>query len=140
MKKSVYLLLLTFSYLLFSCSNCKETQTENKTIQKQPTAIAMNLSVVEAEVIDVIKNGDNFQVRAKVLSVESNESIPSIAVSGEEYLLTPNLRTENGKLLQNEINTNLLSLQNLSSGQKFRAEISLEQNSGWIIQRVIKQN
>lgn len=138
MKIILISVLLASSVILHSCSNCSETQTKIDSPQKQPAAITRNLSVVEAEVIDIITNGDEFKVKAKILSVESNESVPSIAVAGEEYILTPNLRTDNGALLENEINSNLLSLRNYSAGQKFKAEISLEQKSGWFIQRVIK--
>lgn len=123
---------------LLSCSNCKESQSENNRDAGKPTSIALNMSIVEAEVIEVSGDDKNFKVKTKVLSVEENSSFPSIAVVGEEYLLTPNFRTEDGKVLNNEINSNLSSLRKLSKGQKFKAEISLDQNSGWLIQKVLK--
>uniref|UniRef100_A0A7V3E6Q7 Lipoprotein n=1 Tax=Ignavibacterium album TaxID=591197 RepID=A0A7V3E6Q7_9BACT len=129
--------LLSFSFLI-SCSNCKQTQTGNNNNQNSPAAITQNLSIVEAEVVEVTGSGNDFKVKARIISTVETDAYPSIAVSGEEYILTPNLRTENGKLLYNEINSNLLSLRNLSKGQKFTAEISLDQKTGWLIQRVIK--
>lgn len=132
-------LVLLFSFpLFFSCSNCKETQTGNQTNQKFPAAIGQNLSIVEAEVLEVVGNERDFKLKVKVLKTKETDAYPSIAVEGEEYNLTPNLRTDNGKLLDNEINSNLLALRNLSRGQKFNAEITLDEKSGWIIQRVIK--
>lgn len=131
------LVLCSFLFLI-SCSNCKESQTANQSNQNFPTAIGQNLSKVEAEVLEIIGTGNDFKVKVKVLNSQETEAYPSIAVAGEEYLLIPNLRSDNGKLLDNEINSNLLSLRNYSKGQKFNAEISLDQKSGWLIQRVIK--
>lgn len=131
------LVLCSFLFLI-SCSNCKESQTANQSNQNFPTAIGQNLSKVEAEVLEIIGTGNDFKVKVKVLKSQETEAYPSIAVAGEEYILIPNLRSDNGKLLDNEINSNLLSLRNYSKGQKFNAEISLDQKSGWLIQRVIK--
>lgn len=121
-----------------SCSNCKETLSNIQTNQNNPTTITQNLSRVEAEVLEVIGSGNEFKVRVKVLNSQETEAFPSIAVAGEEFILKPNLRTENGKLIENDINSGLLSLRNYSKGQKFNAEISLDQKNGWLIQRVIK--
>lgn len=131
-------LLLCSSLFLISCSNCKESQTGNQSNQNYPTNIAQNLSIVEAEVLEVLGTGNDFKLKVKILKSQETDAYPSIAVEGEEYLLTPNLRSDNGKLLDNEINSNLLSLRNFSKGQKFNAEISLTQKNGWLIQRVIK--
>lgn len=132
-------ILVFFSIVIVSsCSNCKETQSNIQTNQNTPTTITLNISKVEAEVLEVIGSGNEFKVRVKVLNSQETEAYPSIAVSGEEYVLKPNLRTEDGKLMDNEINTGLLSLRNYSKGQKFNAEISLDQKNGWLIQRVIK--
>lgn len=130
-------LLLCSSLFLISCSNCKESQTGNQSNQNYPTNIAQNLSIVEAEVLEVLGTGNDFKLKVKILKSQETDAYPSIAVEGEEYLLTPNLRSDNKKLLDNEINSNLLSLRNFSKGQKFNAEISLTQKNGWLIQRVI---
>lgn len=127
-----------FTIAFLSCSNCKESQSSNDQDIKKPTSIAINMSIVEAQIIEVSGDERNFKVKAKILSINENDSFPSIAVVGEEYLLTPNFRTEDGKILDNEINSNLFSLRNLIKGQKFKAEISLSQNSGWLIQKVLK--
>lgn len=132
-----FLVLCSF-ILLISCSNCKESQTGNQSNQNFPTTIGQNLSKVEAEVIEIFGSGDNFKIKVKILNSQETDAYPSIAVAGEEYLLVPNFRSDNGKLLDNEINSNLLSLRNFSKGQKFKAEISLDQKNGWFIQRVIK--
>lgn len=132
------ILLLCSILIVSACSNCKETQSNNQTYQTNPTTIAQNLSKVEAEVVEVIGSGNDFKIKVKVLSAQETDAYPSIAVAGEEYILKPNLRTENGKLMDNEINSELLSLRNYSKGQKFKAEISLDQKNGWFIQKVIK--
>jgi len=137
MKVPISVLLLC-SILIDSCSNCKETQSNNQTNQNNPTTIAQNLSLVEAEVLEVIGSGNDFKLKVKVLSSQETDAYPSIAAAGEEYILKPNLRTENGKLMDNEINSELLSLRNYSKGQRFKAEISLDQKNGWFIQKVIK--
>jgi hypothetical protein len=94
--------------------------------------------VVEAEVLEINGSGSDFKLKARILKSQETEAFPSIAVAGEEYVLIPNIRIDNGKLIENEINSDLLSLRNLSAGQKFKAEISLTQKNGWVIQRVIK--
>jgi PBP1b-binding outer membrane lipoprotein LpoB len=138
MKVLSSVLLLCSILIISSCSNCKETQSNNQTNQNNPTTIAQNLSLVEAQLLEVIGSGNDFKLKVKVLSSQETEALPSIAVVGEEYILKPNLRTENGKLMENEINAELLSLRNYSKGQKFKAEISLDQKNGWFIQKVIK--
>lgn len=132
------ILLLCSILIVSACSNCKETQSNNQTYQTNPTTIAQNLSKVEAEVVEIISSENDFKIKVKVLSAQETDAYPSIAVTGEEYILKPNLRTENGKLMDNEINSELLSLRNYSKGQKFKAEISLDQKIGWLIQKVIK--
>ncbi|MCL6495843.1 MAG: hypothetical protein K6T54_13860 [Ignavibacterium sp.] len=138
MKVLTSVLLLCSILIVYSCSNCKEAQLNNQSNQNSPTTIAQNLSQVEAEVLEVIGSGNDFKLKVKVLSSQETEAYPSIAAAGAEYILKPNLRTENGKLMENEINSELLSLRNYSKGQKFRAEISLDQKNGWFIQKVIK--
>lgn len=138
MRLLISTLVLCSIMIVSSCSNCKETQSNIQTNQNNPTTITQNISKVEAELLEVIGTGNDFRLKVKVLSSQETEAYPSIAVAGEEYILKPNLRTEDGKLMDNEINTGLLSLRNYSKGQKFNAEISLDQKSGWLIQRVIK--
>ncbi|MEJ5262138.1 MAG: hypothetical protein WHT45_05620 [Ignavibacterium sp.] len=138
MRLLISILVLCSIMIVSSCSNCKETHSNNQTNQNNPTTIAQNLSKVEAEVLEVIGSGNDFKVKVKILNSQETEAYPSIAVAGEEYILKPNLRTENGKLMENDINSGLLSLRNYSKGQKFDAEISLDQKNGWLIQKVIK--
>lgn len=138
MKVLSSILLLCSILIVSACSNCKETQSNNQTYQTNLTTIAQNLSKVEVEVVEIISSGNDFKIKVKVLSAQETDAYPSIAVTGEEYILKPNLRTENGKLMDNEINSELLSLRNYSKGQKFKAEISLDQKIGWLIQKVIK--
>lgn len=138
MRLLISISLLCLILIISSCSNCKETQSSIQTNQNNPTTVAQNLSKVEAEVLEVIGSGNDFKVKVKILNSQETEAYPSIAVAGEEYILKPNLRTENGKLMENDINSGLLSLRNYSKGQKFDAEISLDQKNGWLIQKVIK--
>ena len=138
MRLLISISLLCLILIISSCSNCKETQSSIQTNQNNPTTVAQNLSKVEAEVLEVIGSGNDFKVKVKILNSQETEAYPSIAVAGEEYILKPNLRTENGKLMENDINSGLLSLRNYSKGQKFNAEISLDQKNGWLIQKVIK--
>lgn len=138
MRLLISTLVLCSIMVVSSCSNCKETQSNIQTNQNNPTTITQNISKVEAELLEVIGTGNDFWVKVKVLSSQETEAYPSIAVAGEEYILKPNLRTEDGKLMDSDINSGLLSLRNYSKGQKFNAEITLDQKNGWLIQRVIK--
>ncbi len=127
--------------LLLSCSNCKNSSKsgENGNIQNQtnPTSITQNLSVVTARVDEVIFNSEtDYKIKATVLVVEERDNNKSIATPGEEYLLTPNFRYDNNKLMESDINESLKKLSKLSKGKEFKAEISLENQKGWFIQKV----
>lgn len=141
--KFVYVL---FSFmllpLLFGCSNCKPT---NQTIgldksinQSGPTSIVQNQSIVTARVDEVIfKDEIDYQLKVTILVVEQNDAYPSIAVPGNEYLLTPNFRYDNEKLMSSDVNESLKKLSKISKGKEFKAEISLENLKGWYIQKVL---
>lgn len=141
--KIVSLLILVFiSFQLISCSNCKDTtvnieQEKNKTA-KLPTSIVQNMSIVTAQVEEVFYKSDtDYQIKATVLVVEESDSHTSIATSGQEYLLTPNFRYDNEVLMKSDLNDSLKKIGKLSKGQKFKAEISLENGKGWFIQKVL---
>ena len=72
-----------------------------------------------------------------VLVVEKTAAYPSIAVPNNEYLLTPNFRYDNEKLMNSDINESLKKLGKLSKGREFKAEISLENQRGWFNQNVL---
>jgi hypothetical protein len=138
-------ILFTFALflpLLISCSNCKDStktsQVDNVQTQSNPTSIVQNLSVVTARVDEVLlKTETDYQIKATVLVVEQNDDRPSIAAPGNDYLLTPNFRYDNDKLMNSDINESLKKLSQLSKGKEFKAEISLENEKGWFIQKVI---
>jgi hypothetical protein len=126
---SILLILLT---VLYSCCSSKPI---NQTI---PTSVVQNLSVVTARVDEVIFKGEtDFQLKATVLVVEQTSAYPSIAVPNNEYLLAPNFRYDNEKLMSSDINESLKKLGKLSKGKEFKAEISLENQKGWFIQKVL---
>jgi hypothetical protein len=141
--KIVYVLLpfILLPFLL-SCSNCKPINnnvTVDKNIQQSgPASIVQNISVITARVDEVLfENETDYQLRVTVLVVEEKNSFPSIAVPGNEYLLTPNFRYDNEKLLKSDVNDSLIKLGKLSKGKEFKAEISLENQKGWFIQKVL---
>lgn len=128
--------------LLISCSNCKETTKtaglDNNQNQSPPTSIAQNLSLVTARVNEVLfKSETDYQIKVTVLVVEQNDDRPSIATPGNDYLFTPNFRFDNDKLMESDINESLKKLSKVSKGKEFKAEISLENDKSWFIQRVI---
>lgn len=136
---SVLLFLLTFIY---SCCSSKPanqlTGQEQNNNQRVPTSIAQNLSVVTARVDEVLFKGEtDYQLKVMVLAVEQTTAYPSIAVPNNEYLLTPNFRYDNEKLMNSDINESLKKLGKLSKGKEFKAEISLENQKGWFIQKVL---
>ena len=136
---SMLLILLTF---LYSCCNCKptgETIGSDKNInQNIPTSIVQNLSIVTARVDEVLfKEETDYQLKVTVLDVEGTTAYPSIAVANNNYLLTPNFRYDNDKLMNSDVNESLKKLGKLSKGKEFKAEISLENQKGWFIQKVL---
>lgn len=141
-------ILLTFALslpYLISCSNCKDSTKTNQedTVQTQsnPTSIVTNVSIVTAKINEVLfKSETDYQIKATVLAVEQNDDRPSIATPGNDYLLTPNFRYDNQKLMDSDINQSLRNLSKLSKGKEFKAEISLENEKGWFIQKVIGIN
>jgi hypothetical protein len=141
--KLVLTIIFLFSVpFLISCGSCNHT-SENKlesNINKQnnPTAIVQNISVVTAR-IDAIEftSETDYKIKATVLTVEEKSDKPSIAVPGNEYVLQPNFRYDDRKLLENDVNSSLKSLSKLEKGKTFKAEISLENQKGWFIQNVL---
>ena len=140
-------IVILFTFALFlphliSCSNCKDsTKTSQEvTVQTQsnPTSIVQNLSVVTARVDEVLfKSETDYQIKATVFVVEQNDDRPSIAAPGNDYLLTPNFRYDNDRLMDSDINESLKKLSKVSKGKEFKAEISLENEKGWFIQKVL---
>ena len=144
MKYSFVLFSFMLLTLIIGCCNSKPTNEIielNKNInqnQPGPASIVPNLSVVTARVDEVLyKDETDYQLKVTVLVVEENDSYTSIAVPGNEYLLTPNFRYENEELIQNNVNESLKRLSKLSEGKEFKAEISLENQKGWFVQKVL---
>lgn len=141
--KLVLTIIFLFSVpFLISCGSCNHT-SENKlesniNMQNNPAAIVQNISVVTAR-IDAIEftSETDYKIKATVLTVEEKSDKPSIAVPGNEYVLQPNFRYDDGKLLENDVNSVLKSLSKLEKGKTFKAEISLENQKGWFIQNVL---
>lgn len=142
--KIVFFVCLLFIPLLLSCSNCKETNL-NKEItttqdQKNPTSIVQNISIVTARIESIVFNSDtDYKIKATVLTVEEKSDKPSIAVPGNEYLLQPKFYYDNNELVANDVNESLKKLSKMEKGKTFKAEISLENQKGWFIQKVLSE-
>jgi hypothetical protein len=142
MRLAFILFSVLFMAVIISCSNCKPTnetvgQDKIKT-ETNPTAIVQNISLVTARVDKVLfKSETDYQIKVTVLVVEQHDDKQSIATPGEEYLLIPNFRYDNNKLMDSDINESLKKLSKLTKGKEFKAEISLENEKGWFIQKVI---
>ena len=142
--KIVFFVCLLFIPLLLSCSNCKETNL-NKEItttqdQKNPTSIVQNISIVTARIETIVFNSDtDYKIKATVLTVEEKSDKPSIAVPGNEYLLQPKFYYDNNELVVNDVNESLKKLSKMEKGKTFKAEISLENQKGWFIQKVLSE-
>lgn len=141
MKLVLALLALLIIPVIISCGSCKNTSENVGDMkiheQKEPTTIVQNVSLVTAR-IDAIdfKSETDYKIKATVLTVEEKSDKPSIAVPGNEYILQPNFRYDDGKLMESDINSSLKSLGKLEKGKTFKAEISLENQKGWFIQKV----
>jgi hypothetical protein len=142
--KIVFFVCLLFIPLLLSCSNCRETNL-NKEItttqdQKNPTSIVQNISIVTARIETIVFNSDtDYKVKATVLTVEEKSDKPSIAVPGNEYLLQPKFYYDNNELVVNDVNESLKKLSKMEKGKTFKAEITLENQKGWFIQKVLSE-
>lgn len=125
--------------VLVSCSNCKITKDEEtNNNQSNPTTTAANISVVTATINEVqFKSETDYKIKAVITSVEATDRLPSMAVSGSEYILFPNFRYDDNKLIESDVNESLRKLGRLSSGKKFKAEISYEYQKGWFIQKIL---
>lgn len=143
MKKLSLLYLILSLSIFISCSNCKHTNQsggQEKIISEtNPTAIVQNISIVTARVDEVIYNAETeYQLKVTVLVVEeTSDNRVSIATPGQEYLLTPNFRYDGDKIMDTDINDDLKTLSKISKGKEFKAEISLENQKGWFIQKVL---
>ena len=134
-----------FLLLLISCSNCKDSTKTNQDVtvqtQSNPTSIVQNLSLVTARVDEVLfKSETDYQIKVTVLAVEQNDDRPSIATPGNDYLFSPNFRFDNDKLMESDIKKKIKKLSKVSEGKEFKAEISLENEKGWFIQKVISMD
>ncbi len=130
-------------YYSISCSTCKKVNDSDEVnvliSDKAPNTIQQNLSLVTAELINVEdQGGELYKLKAKILSVENTESLPSIAASGNDYLLVPAYQYDSESLIPNDINTGLKELKIKPVGTRFEAEIFLDAKLGWVLQKVIK--
>lgn len=143
MKYLYIFLVLVAGPILISCSNCKNINDKSvKTFpgtDKTPNVIQQNLSLVNAEIVNLeIIDSELYKLTAKVISVEETESLPGIAVSGNEYTLIPGYQYDEDVIMDNDINDGLLDLKTKPIGTKFSAEIFLDTKLGWVIQKVIR--
>jgi hypothetical protein len=141
--KFIYIIISLFLLpILSGCCNSKTTSISNDLgkyrDQSGPASVVQNLSKVTARIDEVLfKDETDYQLKVTVLDVEVVGSYPSIAVAGTDYLLTPNFRYDNDNLMKNDVNDSLKKLGKLSKGKEFKAEISLENQKGWFIQKVL---
>jgi len=142
--KQLFVLFLITS--LFSCSNDVSKDNDNGDSKEPVTnkgpgqSLIQNKSVVLVRLISKeVTDEINFTLNAKVIKVEEKSNYESIAVAGDDYILKPNFYyDENNKIPDNERNLGLKELAELNAGDEFKAEISLEQSTGWIINKVLK--
>ena len=141
--KQIFLLL--FILLFLSCSN--DVSRENEEDSNPPVTskgrgqtFQANKSFVLAKLISKeVKNETNFSLNVKVIKVEEKSGYESIAVAGEKYIFTPRFYyDENNNIPDNKHNDGLKKLTALKEGDEFKAEISLDQSLGWIINKVLK--
>ncbi len=143
--KQLFFLFLIIA--IFSCSNDVSNDNKNDDSKVSVTdkgpgpTIIQNKSVVVAKLISKeITDEENFSLTVKVLKVEDNSNYQSIVVTGDKYTLKPGFYyDENKELSDNDRNRRLKELTALNPGDEFKAEISLEQLKGWIINKVINQ-
>lgn len=139
-------ILSSLVFLPLILTNCCASKNSSDVVNKKndlvkiyPNTIQQNLSIVQAEVINLEKNNSNdIKLHVKVLSVKENDAYPSIAVAGNEYVLSPNFIFDGDKIIDNDLNKSLLKLRKLSPGDKFKAEIFLDNQNGWMIQKVLE--
>jgi hypothetical protein len=144
MKKVIALFSLLFLFVYCGCSSCPSRQgahdnNQKDTIPSQGQDIAVNKSIVTAEVEELILHSENeFTIKAKVTGKTEQHAYPDMAVVNETYFFKPNfeLNENDDPVLDSDRNTALYSLLELSRGDSFRAEIFFTKN-GWFIQRVI---
>lgn len=144
--KKLFIIFLLFQLPIFiSCSNCKHSTKNVEQVNihqdNNPTSIVQNLSIVTARIDEVLFNDEtDYQLKVTVLVVEemSDKKI-SIATPGQEYLLTPNFRYDGDKIMDSDVNNDLKKLGKISKGKEFKAEISLENQKGWFIQKVLSK-
>jgi hypothetical protein len=141
--KQLFVLIFIISFI--SCSN--DVSKENELDSKKPVTnkdpaqtFQMNKSIVLARLVSMEVKGEmDFSLKAKVLNVERESGYESIAVAGDEYIFKPGFYyDENSKMPDNEGNNALKELVQLKAGDEFKAEISLDQSMGWIINKVLK--
>lgn len=143
MKTTVFFTILSLSLLLAACSSNSQEQTGKETNTEtadtnggnQPQTIQENRSIISAEVlsVDVDEMGD-FTITAKVLTVESDGSLPSMAVVDETYELIPNyVVDEDDNRIDNDRNRELAALKDLSPGDTIKASVFLALPNNWFI-------
>ena len=139
------ILALLFILSLIACSN--DVSKKNEGGSKQPVTnkgpaqtFQINKSIVISKLISKeVSDETEYSLLVKVLSVEENSSSESIAVEGDEYTCKPNFYyDENNKIPDNERNNALKELIELNPGDEFKAEITLNQSLGWMINKVLK--
>ncbi|MFZ1518511.1 MAG: hypothetical protein WAU11_07040 [Ignavibacteriaceae bacterium] len=145
MKKLFIIFLLLQLSIFISCSNCKHSTKNVEQVNihqdNNPTSIVQNLSIVTARIDEVLFNDEtDYQLKVTVLVVEEmSDKKVSIATPGQEYLLTPNFRYDGDMIMDSDVNNDLKKLSKISKGKEFKAEISLENQKGWFIQKVLSK-
>ena len=146
MNNSIKIFFLIGSLTLLSscCADVsKETVSVSNsgTILKNPTSLAINKSIVNAKVEEILSNGNgNFVVKVQIINVEEDPSYPNLAMKGKSYNLIPNFQLDDNKKIisDSEKNKNLSFLSKQKAGYEFKAIIFFENLNGWFIQEVIK--
>ncbi len=136
LKRTLQILLL--GAVLISCG--KEAGQKNPNLTPTPShaAIAENLSTV---LFVVAKLDSPLTLKGKVVKVFETESLPSLAVEGESYTLTPSFAVDSkGNLLNNPGNEKLKMLANAQADDTLKLQISLSSGNKWLIYRNLTEH
>jgi hypothetical protein len=143
----MFKVILQISILIILFSSCgKETKTTKDTPppikNNAPAAIAENLSTVKAIVVsNEVKDSINFILKVKTLSVSESSSMPSLAVVGEQYSLTPNFAVNSkDEIIKNAKNAGLKKLKNAKAKDVLKLQIFLSPGNKWMIYKNLTED
>ncbi len=143
----MFKLILQISIVVLLFSSCRKEIRSAKEIpphlsSSTPAAIAENLSKVKAVVVsNEVKDSTDFTLKVKTLSVSESNSMPNLAVVGEQYSLTPNFAVNSkGEIIKNAKNAGLLKLKNAKAKDVLKLQIFLSPRNKWMIYKNLSED